>query len=110
MHCMHYRRGLGQTEHVDNNANPTWCELALALEPPAGLPLERPYGGLAELSRKLLRLEVYDHNKPPAAAKLIGVVEVGVDELLAGKAGRLELRKDGKGGRGWLVVDGAEMV
>ena len=82
---------LGQTEHVDNEANPRWRELVLT------------QGGLAGDAH--LCFEVFDHESS-GKHRLIGSVTARLDELLAGKLSRAELEKDGKKGRGALVFDG----
>lgn len=87
---------LHTTEHVDNNANPRWREFSVRV--------------LADVTqRPMLELAVFDKNTF-TADKLIGEVRVGVDELLAGKARRLELTRDGNSGRGFLAVGSCEMV
>jgi len=88
---------VAQTEHIDNNANPTWQELVFVL--PAAAP-----------DPATLHLAVFDHTSS-GSHKLIGAACVRIDELLAGKVlgTPIELLKDGKGGRGAIIVDGAVM-
>jgi len=84
------------SEHYDNEPNPSWREFELSVF----VDIE---------ARTTLWLQVFDRNTF-TDAKLIGAVRVGADELLHGKAQRLELLKDGKGGRGFLVVNRCERL